>query len=444
LAGEKLKSIDDYEEHLFSTIKSWSVEQRIALSAAMAERWLHVYDAFSRAEGWGDSDSLRRSLDAVWNHLLGRALSSSDLKRHLAQVEDSTPHMDDFDDESALAAAVAVQEALRSCASKDSSAAAMQSIMSGFEAVAPGWDMDPEEQPRLWKQIGVRREFKKQLALVEEIGGIRTFDDATVAALRKRLTTKDLIGEVPADGKAEKGPTGITNQTAFEQYRRMLEADLRSKNDEWWVKQYPPGTTIWAIMVFAEWASRYSRRRQTIDGSYGKLADVGAHDALVARQRALDGADRKIPDWDKEFGEAVLMTLGNKFNKYDVDAPDQPHAYGPSVRALWVEGERNPQTSREPWRRIIEWGRHRPAAWETEDKRKKKGLGHSAPELGAALGREISWERTGDPVTPWGSEVEGKRWQVRLNDFPDDYMYSLLVDGKDVGGFHDWPETWQR
>ena len=52
--------------------------QRVALAAAMAERWLPVYEVFSAAEQWGDPANLRRSLDAVWNHLRGRLLSSSD------------------------------------------------------------------------------------------------------------------------------------------------------------------------------------------------------------------------------------------------------------------------------------------------------------------------------------------------------------------------------
>ena len=66
------------------------------------------------------------------------------------------------------------------------------------------------------------------------------------------------------------------------------------------------------------------------------------------------------------------------------------------------------------------------------------------PELGTKLVRELSWSMTDDPEHPWSTKVDGKRWQIRLNDFPDDFMYSLLIDGKEVGDFHDWPETWKR
>jgi hypothetical protein len=162
IAGEKLNSIDDYERFLYATIEAWSTERRVALAAVMAERWLPVYEAFSAAEQWGDPANFRLSLQAVWNHLRGRSLSPSDLARFVAQVEDSTPHMDDFDDEAALAASVMLSAALRCCGTEDNVAPAMQAVISGFEAVVPDWDMDLEKQPRLWQQITVRREFKKQ------------------------------------------------------------------------------------------------------------------------------------------------------------------------------------------------------------------------------------------------------------------------------------------
>ena len=44
----------------------------------------------------------------------------------------------------------------------------------------------------------------------------------------------------------------------------------------------------------------------------------------------------------------------------------------------------------------------------------------------------------------WQTEVAGQRWRIQLNDFPDDVMYTLLIDDREVGSFHDWPASWQR
>jgi hypothetical protein len=56
----------------------------------------------------------------------------------------------------------------------------------------------------------------------------------------------------------------------------------------------------------------------------------------------------------------------------------------------------------------------------------------------------VTWVAADDLDYPWAAEVDGDRWQAHLNDFPDDFMYSLVIGGADVGSFHDWPETWRR
>ena len=45
----------------------------------------------------------------------GRVLTESDIARHTQQIDEITPHMDDFDAEEALIACVALSDALRSC-----------------------------------------------------------------------------------------------------------------------------------------------------------------------------------------------------------------------------------------------------------------------------------------------------------------------------------------
>lgn len=443
--SNKLNSIDDYERFLFTTIENWTAAQRLALAAAMAERWFPVYEAFSIAEEWGDPTNMRHILNVIWQHLSGKLLSSGDLARYTKQVEDSTPHMDDFDAaEAALATCIMFSVALDCCQTTDNLASAMQAIISGFEAVAPSWEMDLEEQPRIWQQIMVRREFKKQLELIRQIGAITDFDDATIETLRRKLTQKAYLGEASPTSKSTKGPVTITNQTAFEQYRNLVEIDIKSNKSKWWKKTYPPGSTTWVLMHLAAWMGRYSRRRDTINGNYGKLADVIAQQILVVRQKVHDGQETTIPQWDLDTQEMVNMMLRNSVNGFDVAALDQPHGYGPSLRTLWGEAQRQGYSDMAAWEYIITWARHRPAAWDVEDHRKKQGLAYTAITLGNLLARELTWQKTGDPDYPWATEVNEQQWQIRLNDFPDDLMYCLLIDGQSAGDFHDWPQSWKR
>jgi hypothetical protein len=197
-------------------------------------------------------------------------------------------------------------------------------------------------------------------------------------------------------------------------------------------------------MIVGVWGGRYSRRRQTINGEYGRLADAAAQKALVARQRALDAVEQEIPDWNPDARMMIEMCLGNPHVGHDVKSPWEPHGYGPSLRRLWLEAKRSGRSDDEAWQAIVAWARHRPAAWSAEDQRRKKGQVHATPALGAHLSRDLTWTKTNDVEHPWTTEADGGAWQVRLNDFPDDFMYTLMVDGQEIGGFHDWPETWRR
>jgi hypothetical protein len=43
-----------------------------------------------------------------------------------------------------------------------------------------------------------------------------------------------------------------------------------------------------------------------------------------------------------------------------------------------------------------------------------------------------------------GYRSRRRTWRVGLNDFPDDLMYTLIVNDQIIGKFHDWPEHWNR
>ena len=109
-----------------------------------------------------------------------------------------------------------------------------------------------------------------------------------------------------------------------------------------------------------------------------------------------------------------------------------------------MEGRLAGSTDQDVWDSILEWARHRPPAWEEEDRRKKKRLAYTTPELGELLTRELSWRATDDVNYPWTTDVAGETWRIGLNDFPDDLMYTLIVNDKVIGKFHEWPERWHR
>ena len=58
--------------------------------------------------------------------------------------------------------------------------------------------------------------------------------------------------------------------------------------------------------------------------------------------------------------------------------------------------------------------------------------------------RNVSWEETGDPVYPYAARVGGEEWKIRMNDFPDEHLYTLLKDGIEAESFDDWPVQWDR
>ena len=60
--------------------------------------------------------------------------------------------------------------------------------------------------------------------------------------------------------------------------------------------------------------------------------------------------------------------------------------------------------------------------------------------------RKVSWRRTGSGEHPYEAEVDGERWVLRVNDFPAEPMYTVLVDGERPWRIwrRGWPEGWEQ
>ena len=54
----------------------------------------------------------------------------------------------------------------------------------------------------------------------------------------------------------------------------------------------------------------------------------------------------------------------------------------------------------------------------------------------------VAWKHTGDAEFPYTAEVEGRRYTIRLNDFPAEPLYTLISEGKELQDLEDWPSAW--
>ncbi len=60
------------------------------------------------------------------------------------------------------------------------------------------------------------------------------------------------------------------------------------------------------------------------------------------------------------------------------------------------------------------------------------------------LEEEVKWNEGGDPNYPYEAKINGDKLVIRLNDFPDESLYTLIVNDKEVSSFDDWPKQWSR
>jgi hypothetical protein len=58
--------------------------------------------------------------------------------------------------------------------------------------------------------------------------------------------------------------------------------------------------------------------------------------------------------------------------------------------------------------------------------------------------QRILWRQGPSALMPYEAEVEGQRWQVRVNDFPAEGLYTLLIEGTPAEELEAWPEAWTR
>jgi hypothetical protein len=56
----------------------------------------------------------------------------------------------------------------------------------------------------------------------------------------------------------------------------------------------------------------------------------------------------------------------------------------------------------------------------------------------------IAWTHTGDGEVPYRADEDGWNLLIRVNDFPDQPLYTLFVDEIKISDLEDWPPAWTR
>jgi hypothetical protein len=67
-----------------------------------------------------------------------------------------------------------------------------------------------------------------------------------------------------------------------------------------------------------------------------------------------------------------------------------------------------------------------------------------APITDKLLIAPLVWEATGDGEFPYRAKIGDQTLTIRVNDFPAEPMYTLLIGEEAVQDLDDWPSAWTR
>lgn len=233
----------------------------------------------------------------------------------------------------------------------------------------------------------------------------------------------------------------ISNRTSYYRHRESTESFIASNRSD----------TLTDVDLVWRWTYLYESRLIAFNGNrtWPTLPmDRTPVGLLRTRNAHRDKEFFDLPEFP-EMVEFLLNFISETPGANDDWNGEPPkigsvHEYGPSFRQLWNKGKLAGGTDAAAREEVRSWIFHRPKSWENDDISSK----YKKPKYPTALNRKmeqsVTWSSTGSLDIPWRAEVDGSTWWVRLNDFPDDYMYSLLIGTIEIGDFHDWPQQWIR
>lgn len=62
------------------------------------------------------------------------------------------------------------------------------------------------------------------------------------------------------------------------------------------------------------------------------------------------------------------------------------------------------------------------------------------------LKKEISWQEVPENHEHiiYNAIVGNSEWQIRMNDFPDEPLYTVIINKNEIFHFDDWPPFWRK
>jgi hypothetical protein len=56
----------------------------------------------------------------------------------------------------------------------------------------------------------------------------------------------------------------------------------------------------------------------------------------------------------------------------------------------------------------------------------------------------VEWLKAHQSGFAYEAKVSSENWKLRMNDFPDEPLFTLIIDGDEILHFNDWPRAWKR
>jgi hypothetical protein len=120
-----------------------------------------------------------------------------------------------------------------------------------------------------------------------------------------------------------------------------------------------------------------------------------------------------------------------------------PHV--PAFEWLLEEARKNGLDETGQMRAVIDWAL-RPDLYEYRPGRPLKSRVPRQPpkESPKILAQKVRWHSVADPQEPLIGKARTKRYKIRINDFPEEALFSLADESGVIWDFDDWPTVWRK